>query len=81
MWLVMTFEIQKLRASLIESTFYGIMPWIIIQRVTLPIAIFFRFHSAVINIELWKNIYFSGEPTDTKEEHDLSHIGNGDKGR
>ena len=76
-----TFEIQKLRASLIESTFYGIMPWIIIQRVTLPIAIFFRFHSAVINIELWKNIYLSGEPTDTKEEHDLSYVGNGDKGR
>ena len=77
-----TFEIQKLRASLLESTFYGIMPWIIIQRVTLPIAIFFRFHSAVINIELWKNIYLSGEPTeDTKEEHDLSYVGNGDKGR
>ena len=76
-----TFEIQKLRASFLESTFYGIMPWIIIQRVTLPVAIFFRFHSAVISIELWKAIYLSGEHTDTKEEHDLSYVRNGDKGR
>merc|ERR1712241_440676 len=34
-WLVLTFEIQKFRASLIQSNFYGVMPWIIIQRVTL----------------------------------------------
>ena len=56
-WLVITFEIQKFRASVIESDFFGIMPWIIIQRVTLPFAVLFRFHSAVICFELWKEVY------------------------
>ena len=41
-WLVYTFEIQKVRASLVEAGFYGFMPWVIIQRVTLPLAVFFR---------------------------------------
>jgi hypothetical protein len=41
-WLVFTFEIQKVRASLVEANFYGFMPWIVIQRVTLPLAVFFR---------------------------------------
>lgn len=56
-WFVITFEIQKVRASLVEAEFYGFMPWVIIQRVTLPLAVFFRFHSAVVNIELWKEVY------------------------
>ena len=56
-WLVITFEIQKFRASVIESDFFGIMPWITIQRVTLPLAVLFRFHSAVVSFELWKRVY------------------------
>merc|ERR1712080_293880 len=56
-WLVFTFEIQKVRASLLEAAFYGFMPWVIIRRVTLPLVVFFRFHSAVVSIELWKRLY------------------------
>jgi len=56
-WLVFTFEIQKVRASLVEAAFYGFMPWVIIRRVTLPLAVFFRFHSSVVSIEMWKEIY------------------------
>jgi len=56
-WLVYTFEIQKVRASLVEAEFYGFMPWVIIRRVTLPLAVFFRFHSSVVSIELWKEVY------------------------
>ena len=56
-WFVLTFEIQKVRASLVEAEFYGFMPWVIIQRVTLPLTVFFRFHSSVVNIEMWKEVY------------------------
>ena len=35
------------------------MSWVLIQRVTLPLAVFFRFHSAVVSIELWKEVYAS----------------------
>jgi len=56
-WLVFTFEIQKLGTSLLEAQFYGFMPWVIIRRVTLPLVVFFRFHSAVVSIEMWKRRY------------------------
>jgi len=56
-WLVFTFETQKLRASLLEANFYGFMPWVIIRRVTLPLVVFYRFHSAVVSIEIWKRLY------------------------
>lgn len=59
-WVVISFEIQKVRASLVEAEFYGFMPWVIIQRVTLPLFVFFRFHSAVVNMELWKDVYSNG---------------------
>ena len=40
------------------------MPWVLIQRVTLPLAVFFRFHSAVVSIELWKDVYAFKEETE-----------------
>ena len=42
LWLVDTFELQKSRASLAEEHFYGPIVWVAIQRITLPICIFFR---------------------------------------
>ena len=47
--------------------FYGFMPWVLIQRVTLPLAVFYRFHSAVVSIELCKEVY-SGNSTETEEK-------------
>ena len=46
--------------------FYGFMPWVLIQRVTLPLAVFYRFHSAVVSIELCKEVY-SGNSAETEE--------------
>ena len=71
----MIFEIQKFRSSLIQSTFYGLMSWVIIQRVTLPLAVFFRFHSCVISIELWKGVYARHEEcTQQSNDTDLACI-------
>ena len=50
-----------MRANLVEADFYGFMPWIIIQRVTLPLAVFFHFHSAVVFIELFKEVFTDKE--------------------
>eukprot|EP00092_Neocalanus_flemingeri_P015108 GFUD01016321.1.p1 GENE.GFUD01016321.1~~GFUD01016321.1.p1 ORF type:complete len:518 (+),score=114.00 GFUD01016321.1:44-1597(+) len=57
LWLVDTFELQKSQASLVESAFYGPITWVCLQRLTLPLAIFFRFHSTVVLIDCWKNSY------------------------
>ena len=70
-WIVFTFEIQKVRASQVEEDFYGFMPWVLIQRVTLPLAVFFRFHSAVVSIELWKEVYHENTQPENYELNTL----------
>ena len=40
-----------------QLNFFGFPAWAVIQRVTLPLCIFFRFHSTVILAEIWKNSY------------------------
>ena len=40
-----------------QLRFYGFYAWSMIQRVCLPLCIFFRFHSSVILVEIWKNSY------------------------
>ena len=40
-----------------QLEFFGFAAWTVIQRVTLPLCIFFRFHSTVILTDIWKNSY------------------------
>ena len=50
-----------------EMMYYGTLSggttstWLIIQRIIIPIIIFFRFHSLVVLVECWKNSYRSEE--------------------
>ena len=39
----------------------GVYIWIVLQRVIIPIIIFFRFHSLVMLVECWKNTYRRAE--------------------
>jgi len=57
LWITYNFEIQKVNATPDQLQFYGFFPWIIIQRITLPLCVFFRFHSTVVLAELWKSCY------------------------
>jgi hypothetical protein len=57
MWIVYTFEVQKVKDSPVQLKFFGFYAWAMIQRVCLPLCIFFRFHSSVILVEIWKNSY------------------------
>ena len=41
-WLFDTFELQKSKASLIEAGYYGQTSWLWLQRITLPVCVFFR---------------------------------------
>ena len=42
LWFVNTFELQKSQASPVESEVYGAVTWVWLQRLTLPLVIFFR---------------------------------------
>ncbi|OAD61246.1 Otopetrin-2 [Eufriesea mexicana] len=57
MWVIYTFESQKVMANPVQLDFYGFLAWAIVQRVTLPLCIFHRFHSAVTFAEIWKTSY------------------------
>ncbi|XP_044729803.1 proton channel OtopLc isoform X2 [Chrysoperla carnea] len=57
MWIIYTFEMQKVEANPVQLDFYGFATWAIIQRITLPLCIFHRFHSAVTLAEIWKTSY------------------------
>ncbi|XP_070163625.1 proton channel OtopLc isoform X1 [Polyergus mexicanus] len=57
MWVIYTFEAQKVIANPVQLDFYGFLAWAIVQRVTLPLCIFHRFHSAVTLAEIWKTSY------------------------
>lgn len=41
----------------VQKDFYGFILWALVQRVTLPLCIFHRFHSAVTLAEVWKTTY------------------------
>ncbi|XP_035213552.1 proton channel OtopLc-like isoform X3 [Stegodyphus dumicola] len=57
LWIIYTFEMQKAEASPVQLGFYGFMAWTVIIRATLPLSIFYRFHSSITFAEVWKNSY------------------------
>ena len=67
-WMVWTFEMQKVKASPLEVIFFGFMPWLVILRLTMPLVVFFRFHSSVVLVELWKEVYHLPKNTSTSDE-------------
>ena len=56
-WISYTFAMQNPDATTHEQSFFGKANWIVIQRITIPIIIFFRFHSSVLLVECWKMTY------------------------
>lgn len=51
------FSVIFLTRLQVQKDFYGFITWALIQRVTLPLCIFHRFHSAVTLAEVWKTTY------------------------
>ncbi|XP_074038413.1 uncharacterized protein isoform X2 [Leptinotarsa decemlineata] len=56
-WIIYTFEMRKVQENPVQLEFYGFLAWTMIQRFTLPLCIFHRFHSAVTLAEIWKTSY------------------------
>ena len=63
-WFAYTFGLQNPTTTVQELRYYGPLAgskhtyiWIVLQRIIIPIIIFFRFHSLVMLVECWKNTY------------------------
>ncbi|XP_032780381.2 proton channel OtopLc isoform X1 [Daphnia magna] len=57
MWTVNTLEKSRADANPLQLEFFGLWPWIIIMNVSMPLTIFYRFHSTVVLCEIWKRCY------------------------
>lgn len=61
LWFINT--LIKSRASFRPThlSFYGIWAWTVITHVSMPLAIFYRFHSTICLFEIWKSVYKAKE--------------------
>ncbi|XP_065574792.1 proton channel OtopLc-like [Artemia franciscana] len=57
MWSINTMEKSKTETHPLQLEFYGSWPWIVITNISMPLAIFYRFHSTVCLCEIWKRSY------------------------
>lgn len=61
MWIINTFALKQGENSKIFNDYYSVTAWKIISNLSLPLIIFFRFHSTVCLAEIWTNAYRSPE--------------------
>ncbi|XP_008558208.1 proton channel OtopLc [Microplitis demolitor] len=57
LWAVNTLEKSRADVRPDHLKFFGVWAWTIITHVSMPLAIFFRFHSAICLFEVWKSCY------------------------
>jgi len=62
LWVLDTFMSHRDITQGVQTEFYGLLAWGIISRISLPLLIFYRFHSCVVLVEIWKNTYRTKEP-------------------
>ncbi|XP_052828448.1 proton channel OtopLc isoform X4 [Octopus bimaculoides] len=57
MWGIYTFEIHRSEFNPAQMRFYGVMAWNIFTHISIPLIIFFRFHSTVCLSNIWKHAW------------------------
>lgn len=67
MWFINTLVKGRAMFRQTHLDFYGLWAWTIITHVSMPLAIFYRFHSTICLFEIWKSTYKVRK--ETIEEH------------
>lgn len=57
LWGMNIFAVQRSEANPVQASFYGNVAWNIITHVSVPFAIFYRFHSTVCLANIWKHAW------------------------
>jgi len=64
MWMMNTLETNRADSHPIQAEFFGgHLAWPIITHISMPLAIFYRFHSTVCLFEIWKKSFKYGKVT------------------
>ncbi|XP_012287936.1 otopetrin-3 [Orussus abietinus] len=62
LWIIETFEIKSTDTTDYRYEFYGKVLWTILKHMTVPLTMFYRFHSSVCLVDIWKSAYEPEEP-------------------
>jgi len=57
MWMINAMQNGHAQYSPEHLRFFGVWPWTVITHVSMPLAIFYRFHSTICLFEIWKATY------------------------
>lgn len=57
MWIINVTEKNRAEFRPSHLAFYGDWAWTIITHISMPLAIFYRFHSTICLFEIWKSAY------------------------
>ncbi|KAH9278503.1 hypothetical protein ECG_09072 [Echinococcus granulosus] len=63
MWMVTTFGLKHAEGYSIHRSHYSDIAWKIITHLSMPLIVFFRFHSTVCLADVWSNAYRIHKPT------------------
>lgn len=57
LWIVNTFELKSVEHYHGQEEYFGDLVWMFIGHATLPLMLFYRFHSSVCLADMWKSAY------------------------
>ncbi|XP_046395330.1 proton channel OtopLc-like [Ischnura elegans] len=57
LWVFDAFVTHSWVAQEVQLHFYGVLVWGVVSRISLPLLVFYRFHSVVLLLEVWKRSY------------------------
>ncbi|CAL1539305.1 unnamed protein product [Lymnaea stagnalis] len=57
LWAINTFETQRMEHNVVQVQFYGSTAWAIFSHISVPLGIYFRFHSTVSLSNVWKKAW------------------------
>ncbi|KAL5106813.1 Proton channel OtopLc [Taenia crassiceps] len=63
MWIVTTFGLKHAEGYSIHRAHYSGIAWKIITHLSMPLIVFFRFHSTICIADIWSNAYRIRKPT------------------
>ncbi|KAK8786081.1 hypothetical protein V5799_007551 [Amblyomma americanum] len=57
MWIVYTFESKAVGKFFMGTGYFGLRAWVFVEHTTVPLMLFYRFHSSVCLADIWKSAY------------------------
>lgn len=61
LWVYYTFSVRTVSVQDERYEFYGYVLWSILNHLSLPLIMFYRFHASVCLVDIWRHSYEPGE--------------------